>query len=81
MRYIEQLTKWGNGVGILIPGLFLKQLKLFPGDQMDISMENGTITIKPVRKRKPVAERFAEYDGSFRQTEYWNLEPVGKELD
>lgn len=84
MSYPEKLIKlgkWGNGMGLLIPATFANQLKVSPGDQMRIALNGQSILITPVKKKKSLAEKFAEYGGPLQLTEEWDFEPEGNELD
>ncbi|WP_323091237.1 AbrB/MazE/SpoVT family DNA-binding domain-containing protein [Allobaculum sp. JKK-2023] len=76
-----KLGKWGSGMGVLIPAALANQLKVSPGDQMRLVLDGQSILITPVKKKKSLAERFAEYDGPLRLTEEWDFEPEGNELD
>lgn len=76
---LVKLEKWRNGMEVLIPSAFANQLKVSPGDQMRIVLNGQNLLITPVKKKKSLAERFAEYDGPLQLTEEWDFEPEGNE--
>lgn len=77
----NSIKKWGNGTGILIPKAILESLSLKVNDKIDISIQNGNIVLSPVRKKKlTLAERFQDYEGETTQKEFWEDNPVGKEM-
>ncbi len=78
---IVKLGKWGNGLGVLIPTAFAQQLKVSPGDQMRLVLNEQSLLMISVKKKKTLAEKFAEYDGPLQLTEEWNFKPAGNELD
>ena len=41
------VRKWGNSLGIRIPGNMAKEIALKDGTSVDIESENGQIIIKP----------------------------------
>ncbi|MBF7047430.1 AbrB/MazE/SpoVT family DNA-binding domain-containing protein, partial [Campylobacter volucris] len=44
--------KWGNSVGLRMPTYILKELNITCGQQVDISVDNGNIIIKPINNYK-----------------------------
>ena len=78
---LVKLRKWDNGVGILIPNLYAQMLKVVPVDQLKITVDGDKLVITPVKKRKSLAQRFAEYQGPLELAEEWDFKPVGNELD
>ncbi|RGC53797.1 AbrB/MazE/SpoVT family DNA-binding domain-containing protein [Absiella sp. AM29-15] len=76
-----KVKKWGNGNGILLPKALLGLLSLSENDDLSIEVENGSIILKPMKpKRLTLAERFKNYEGETKQSEYWTDNPVGKEI-
>ena len=43
------VQKWGNSLGIRIPSLYVKELNLKNGHQVEITEEDGRIVIAPGR--------------------------------
>jgi antitoxin MazE len=76
------IKRWGNSVAVRIPRRILLQSNIEEGSEVEIiSMKEGEITLRAVRKRKSIQELFADYDGGFFQTEEikWD-EPRGNEI-
>ncbi|MGM0533895.1 MAG: AbrB/MazE/SpoVT family DNA-binding domain-containing protein [Campylobacterota bacterium] len=46
------ISKWGNSQGVRFPKEIMKALKLHIGDRVDISLENETMVIKPLKKKQ-----------------------------
>jgi antitoxin MazE len=44
------VRKLGNSVGVIIPKAFLAELRLVPGDAVDIRLEDGQIVLAPIRR-------------------------------
>lgn len=53
---ITQIRKVGNSAGIVIPSALLKEVKLSVGAEIDLTVENGVLNIRPVEKRKGTRE-------------------------
>ncbi|HAM31192.1 MAG TPA: hypothetical protein DCP49_07160 [Erysipelotrichaceae bacterium] len=58
-----KLSQWGNSQGIRLPKSIIELLNLKTGDDLGMEVKNNQLIITPLRKRKTVAERFAEYRG------------------
>jgi len=58
------ITKWGNSKGIRIPKAYLEDLGLRTNDTVEIGVNNNTIVIKKLNKRKTIEERFEEFYGT-----------------
>ncbi len=44
-----RLTKWGNSIGIRLPKVFMMQMGIIPGKEVEIELHENNITIsKPV---------------------------------
>ncbi|MDA8424837.1 MAG: AbrB/MazE/SpoVT family DNA-binding domain-containing protein [Treponema sp.] len=44
------VRKWGNSLGIRIPGNMAKEISLHDGSSVDIEENDGQIIIKPINK-------------------------------
>jgi antitoxin MazE len=44
---IARLQKWGNSQGLRFPREILKQAEISVGEEVDISVKQGTIIVKP----------------------------------
>lgn len=78
------INRWGNSSAVRIPRHILAQANFEEGTDVEIvSLKEGEIILRAVRKRKTLQEIFAEenYDGEFLQTKEldWGL-PQGEEV-
>ena len=46
-----KIQKWGNGLGLRIPSSFAAEAQVEEGSTVDLSIENGSLRIRPVRAR------------------------------
>ncbi|WP_439574917.1 AbrB/MazE/SpoVT family DNA-binding domain-containing protein [Phreatobacter sp.] len=44
------ITKWGNSLALRIPSSFAKEIGVGEGAIADLSVENGTLVVRPVAK-------------------------------
>lgn len=47
-----KVQKWGNCLGVRIPRSFAAEARLDAGSTVDISLEKGSLRIRPVRRRR-----------------------------
>lgn len=47
-----KLAKWGNSLGVRIPGTVLAETKLMIGSTVDVVAENGELRLKLVKPAK-----------------------------
>ncbi|MCK5540620.1 MAG: AbrB/MazE/SpoVT family DNA-binding domain-containing protein [Deltaproteobacteria bacterium] len=47
---LAKVQKWGNSQGVRIPRIFLEELHVSVGDEVEVVAKAGEITIKPSRK-------------------------------
>jgi antitoxin component of MazEF toxin-antitoxin module len=81
-RLTTTVKRWGNAAAVRIPRRILSQSNIEEGTEVEIvSMKEGEITLRAVRKRKNIQELFAGYDEGVFQTEEidWG-EPRGNEV-
>lgn len=66
-----QISKWGNSLGVRLPKAVAEELALKPGQTVDVVVEQGSVAIRPQRKRKSVtlAALVAEMDRLGREHE------------
>lgn len=48
---ITRIQKWGNSLGLRIPKSFAEEAEVEPGSEVDLSVVDGGLVIRPVRKR------------------------------
>lgn len=81
----KRVSKWGNGLGILLPKQIVEKMGLKDGDKIVIEMENDVITLKKesdvlVIPRYKLEDLLKGYEG-YQNEEYWkDVEPVGEEV-
>ena len=47
-----KVQKWGNSLALRIPRSFAAEAQVEEGSTVDISVENGTLQVRPVRARR-----------------------------
>ena len=72
------IQKWGNSLGVRIPGSIAKELNLQNGSQVEIIDEDGKIVILPYKK-KSLAEKLAMITDENLHEEISTGSPAGKE--
>ncbi|MBC7960416.1 MAG: AbrB/MazE/SpoVT family DNA-binding domain-containing protein [Vallitaleaceae bacterium] len=78
---IATIKKWGNSQGIRLPKDLLETVKLSENDQVEITIENEWIIIKPLdKKHKTFEERVAEYSEDYMCSEWDTGDNKGKEV-
>ncbi|HTM02514.1 MAG TPA: AbrB/MazE/SpoVT family DNA-binding domain-containing protein [Vicinamibacterales bacterium] len=51
MATSTQLSKWGNSLGVRLPRSVTREVHIDEGDTVQVSVDNGTIVIRPSRPR------------------------------
>ena len=81
----KRVSKWGNGLGLLLPKQVVEKMELKAGDKLVLEMENGVVALKKesdvlVIPRYRLEDLLKEYEG-YQNEEYWkDVEPVGEEV-
>lgn len=81
----KRVSKWGNGLGILLPKQVVEKMELKAGDKLVLEMEDGVVTLKKesdvlVIPRYRLEDLLKGYEG-YKNEEYWkDVEPVGEEV-
>jgi antitoxin MazE len=73
------IKKWGNSLGIRIPGLMAKDLELKDGSTVEIIDEQDQIVIRP-KKGKTLKEMLKGINNSNIHNEIDTNGPIGKEV-
>jgi antitoxin MazE len=47
-----RIQKWGNSLGLRIPKAFARQAGVEAGSEVDLSVEDGDLVIRPLRRPK-----------------------------
>ena len=75
-----KIQKWGNSLGLRIPRSLAADAEVEAGSTVDISVENGGLMIRAVRRRKYVlSELLKEVTARNLHEEVAAGEPVGRE--
>lgn len=53
-----KIQKWGNSLGLLIPGSFAAEAHVEEGSTVDLSLENGRLLVRPLRVREFALSEF-----------------------
>jgi antitoxin MazE len=74
------VRKWGNSLGIRIPKAVAQQVNLLVGTEVEFETSNGTLTIRPTRRRKYSLSRLlAQAKGPNPHGEWDSSAPAGRE--
>ena len=77
-----KIQKWGNSQGLRISKDLLANASLEVGDEVDVSLQDGALVIKPVKKvrgRYRLEDLVAGIPGDYQPEEVDWGEPSGKE--
>jgi len=75
-----QIGKWGNSLAVRIPGAYAKDLHLKEGMDLEVSLVEGQLVLRPVRKQFTLEELLAQITPENIHGE-WDTGPaVGKEV-
>ena len=75
-----KIQKWGNGLGLRIPKSFAKQAGVEAGSEVDLSVEDGELIIRPRRSpRCDLKELLRSITPENVHGEIETGEPVGRE--
>lgn len=74
------VQKWGNSLAFRVPSAVAKDLGLRRGSAVEVSVEDGKMTVSPARTRKvPLARLLAGITKDNRPAEQDWGSPVGRE--
>ena len=48
-----QLGKWGNSLGVRIPGSLARELGLHDGSEVDLENVAGVLVVRPLARKRP----------------------------
>ncbi len=49
---VTKIQKWGNSLGLRIPKSFALEVRVKPGSQVDLAVDNGSLVIRPLKPGK-----------------------------
>ncbi len=47
-----QVGKWGNSLGVRIPGALAKELGLHDGSELELQQVSGTLILRPLQQKE-----------------------------
>ena len=78
---ITKIQKWGNSLGLRIPKAFAAEAQVEAGSTVDISVEDGGLVVRPMRRQKYVlSELLRRVTSRNMHDEIATGEPVGREV-
>jgi len=78
---LATIQKWGNSQGVRLPKVYLDDLKMSEGNEVEIIKKDNVIIIKHAnKKRKSIQELFADYNDDYTPEEIDWGKPVGGEV-
>ncbi len=80
MATTTQLAKWGNSLGLRLPKPLAREAQLDEGDTVEVSVDKGTIVIRPTRPAYSLDELVGGITARNRHGESDWGPPVGHEV-
>jgi antitoxin MazE len=74
-----QIGRWGNSLAVRLPGAYAKDLQLTDGMELEISIVNGGLLLRPQKKEYSLEELVAGITPENRHDETDWGPPVGHE--
>jgi antitoxin MazE len=75
-----QIARWGNSLGLRLPKAVAQAAKIDEGDQVDVTVRNGAIVIRPSRRSYSLDALVSQITPKNRHDESdWGT-PVGGEM-
>ena len=74
-----KIQRWGNSLGVRIPRSFAAEARVEAGSSVDISVEEGTLLIRPLRRRYSLRELLKKVTARNLHGEVGTGAPVGRE--
>lgn len=75
-----QLVSWGNSQALRVPKAMLDELQIREGDEVEMAVENGQLTVKPVNPKMTLESLVAAITPENRHKEIDWGRPVGNEV-
>ena len=79
---LTKVQKWGNSQGVRVPLKLLEEARLTVGDEVDVTVQEGTIVISPsqrIRGRYRLEDLLAQMPEDYQPAEEDWGSPVGRE--
>lgn len=74
-----KVQKWGNSLGVRIPRSFAAETRVEAGSTVEISVEKGSLRIRPVRRRYSLRELLRKVTSRNLHKEVGTGVPLGRE--
>ena len=75
-----KIQKWGNSLGLRIPKSFAAEARVDAGSTVDLSVEDGDLVVKPVRRlRYELRDLLRSINSRNVHREIETGDPVGRE--
>ena len=80
-----KILAWNGSAAVRLPNNFLNKLNLRIGQEIDVTIFDGALIIKPVKKKYTLSELVAQCDDKAERdadSGIWpnSMKPVGKEI-
>ena len=75
-----QIVGWGNSQAVRIPRAMLEQLRLNEGDEVELFVEKGRLTVRPLQPKLTLDSLVAAITPEKRHKEIDWGKPVGNEV-
>jgi antitoxin MazE len=75
-----QIVGWGNSQALRIPRALLEELQIGEGDEVEMAVENGRLTVRPLSPKLTLQSLVAAITPENRHKEIDWGKPVGSEL-
>lgn len=80
---LAKIQKWGNGQGLRLSKNLLADAQIGVGDEVDIAVKDGIITISPAKRKRGrhnLKDLVARIPENYQASEVEWGEPIGKEV-
>ncbi len=75
-----RVTRWGNSLAVRIPKALAEQTRIQEGSEVELSVTEGVLTVRPRARAYRLEELLAEVTPENRHDEVDWGEPQGKEV-
>jgi len=76
-----RIQKWGNSLGLRIPRSFAQEAGVGPGSEVDLSVKDGDLVVRPARRRRyQLKDLLRRVTAKNLHDEVDTGEPVGREV-
>lgn len=58
---LQAVRRWGNSLGIWLPSAIAREAQLLEGQDVELTVVDEGVLIRPARQRLSLAERLARY--------------------